>query len=123
MRRQQTSLQVQWRGEKAGPWGLFKSLMYPPAHVQHNFLQEFWGYNFAFKISWPGAHIPPPIGLLLWSPWRPRGKSFRGSLKGSLPRTANNYKRTNTGDFPGGLVVRTPCFQYRGRRFDPWLGN
>ena len=26
-------------------------------------------------------------------------------------------------NFPGGPVVKTPCFQRRGRRFDPWLGN
>ena len=24
-------------------------------------------------------------------------------------------------DFPGGLVIKTPCFQCRGHRFDPWL--
>ena len=26
-------------------------------------------------------------------------------------------------EFPGGPVVRTLCFQCRGHRFDPWLGN
>ena len=26
-------------------------------------------------------------------------------------------------DFPGGPVVKTPCFHYRGHGFDPWLGN
>ena len=26
-------------------------------------------------------------------------------------------------DFPGGLVVKTPCFQCRGCRFDSWSGN
>ena len=26
-------------------------------------------------------------------------------------------------DFPGSPVVKTPCFQYRGCRFDPWSGN
>ena len=26
-------------------------------------------------------------------------------------------------DFPGGPVVKTPCFPCRGREFDPWLGN
>ena len=26
-------------------------------------------------------------------------------------------------DFPGGPVIKTLCFQCRGRRFDPWSGN
>ena len=26
-------------------------------------------------------------------------------------------------NFPGGLVVKTPCFQCRGHRFDPWSGK
>ena len=26
-------------------------------------------------------------------------------------------------DFPGGPVVKTPCFHCRGHGFDPWLGH
>ena len=26
-------------------------------------------------------------------------------------------------EFPGGPVVRTPCFHCRGPGFDPWSGN
>ena len=26
-------------------------------------------------------------------------------------------------DFPGGPVVKTPHFQCKGHRFDPWSGN
>ena len=26
-------------------------------------------------------------------------------------------------DFPGGPVVKTPCFHCRGLRFNPWPGN
>ena len=26
-------------------------------------------------------------------------------------------------EFPGDLVVRTPCFQCPGPRFNPWSGN
>ena len=26
-------------------------------------------------------------------------------------------------DFPGGPLVKTPCFQCREHGFDPWLGN
>ena len=27
------------------------------------------------------------------------------------------------GDFPGSPVVKTPCFQCKGRGFHPWSGN
>ena len=33
-----------------------------------------------------------------------------------------DFKRLVT-DFPGGPVVKTPCFHCRGHGFDPWLGN
>ena len=26
-------------------------------------------------------------------------------------------------DFPGAPAAKTPCFQSRGPRFNPWLGN
>ena len=26
-------------------------------------------------------------------------------------------------DFPGGPLVKTLCFQCKGRKLDPWLGN
>ena len=32
-------------------------------------------------------------------------------------------KKKKFRDFPGGPAVRTPCFHYRGQRFNPWLGN
>ena len=32
-------------------------------------------------------------------------------------------QNTGVGDFPGGPVVKTPCSQCRGSRFDPWSGN
>ena len=32
-------------------------------------------------------------------------------------------KRSGLWDFPGGPVVKTPCFHCRGHRFDPWSGN
>ena len=31
--------------------------------------------------------------------------------------------QTILGDFPGGPVVKTLCFQYKGHRFDPWSGE
>ena len=33
------------------------------------------------------------------------------------------YKILSIGDFPGGPVVKTPHFHYRGHRFNPWSGN
>ena len=33
------------------------------------------------------------------------------------------HLRTCLGDFPGGPVVRTLCFQCRGCGFDPRMGN
>ena len=34
-----------------------------------------------------------------------------------------NSKNQELRDFPVGPVVKTPCFQCRGRRFDPWWGT
>ena len=34
-----------------------------------------------------------------------------------------DVKRYDYWDFPGGPVVKTPSFQCRGPRFDPWSGN
>ena len=53
------------------------------------------------------AHLPRPQ--------QPR----RGHLRG-LMVTA---KYGLGGDFPGGPVVKTLCFYFRGHRFDPWSGN
>jgi len=32
-------------------------------------------------------------------------------------------KYTRIGAFPGGPVVKTPDFYFRGHKFDPWLSN
>ena len=34
-----------------------------------------------------------------------------------------HFKIINSGDFPGGSVVRTQCFHCQGLRFNPWSGN
>ena len=34
-----------------------------------------------------------------------------------------HYLKVTKGDFPGGPVVKTPCFQCRGCRFHPWSGT
>ena len=33
---------------------------------------------------------------------------------------SKNLEINEGGDFPGGPVVKTPCFYCRGHRFDPW---
>ena len=39
-------------------------------------------------------------------------------------RTSLGWLRSSiTGEFPGGPVVRTPCFHCREHRFNPWSGN
>ena len=35
----------------------------------------------------------------------------------------NPIKKWAEGDFPGGPVVKTLCFQCRGHGFNPWWGN
>ena len=32
-------------------------------------------------------------------------------------------KESTDWDFPGGPGAKTPCLQWRGYRFNPWLGN
>ena len=34
-----------------------------------------------------------------------------------------DIKRVEYRDFPGGPMVRTPCFHCRGQGFHPWWGN
>ena len=56
-----------------------------------------------------GAEIRSPLFAFLISHFMPH---FRGATVKSL-----------SGDFPGGPVVKTPCAQSRGPRFDPWSEN
>ena len=37
--------------------------------------------------------------------------------------TGGIYKRVEGRDFPGGSMVKTPHFQCRGWRFNPWPGT
>ena len=38
-------------------------------------------------------------------------------------RVTYKLKSISCVEFPGGLVTKTPCFQCRGPRFNPWSGN
>ena len=45
-------------------------------------------------------------------------------LKGKyIAWSANTGKEERSQDFPSGPVVRTPHFQCRGHRFNPWSEN
>ena len=35
----------------------------------------------------------------------------------------HSLKNRQCGDFPDSPVAKTPCFQRRGPRLEPWLGN
>ena len=48
-------------------------------------------------------------------------KQFSYSWLVGWPRT--NFKNFKFWEFPGGPVVRTPCFHCRGHGFNPGLGN
>ena len=50
---------------------------------------------------------------------------FRGGKDGHR-RQAGGVKtkvQDRLGDFSGSAEVKTPHFQHRGHRFDPWSGN
>ena len=55
-----------------------------------------------------------------------------GQIKPFLPQCLQYIKHSHIlfqtknltfREFPGGPVVKTPYFCYRGCEFDPWLGN
>ena len=46
-----------------------------------------------------------------------------GSLCKRMNPELTPYTKINSRDFPGGPVVKTPCFQCKERRLDPWSGN
>lgn len=43
--------------------------------------------------------------------------------KVSVVDTGQDFKSERSKDFPGRPVVKTPHFQCKGHKFDPWLGN
>ena len=42
---------------------------------------------------------------------------------GEVEKKKERNSRRDEGDFPGGPLDKTPCFQCRGPEFDPWSGN
>ena len=76
-----------------------------------------------------------PFGGDFWLMWLPRhgwaweASGLVGKVGGhlaclsALDRADGLFKKRKLWDFPGGLVVQTPCFHCRGRWFYPWWGN
>ena len=50
-------------------------------------------------------------------------KSYVGVGEGSNEIASKNVKTGNEQDLPGGPVVKTPSYQIRGPRFNPWSGS
>ena len=67
------------------------------------------GANLWSQAGW-GLH-PGPGNLLSYEVGRP------------LRATLQVWSQVQTGNFPTGAAVKTPCFHCRRHRFDPWLGN
>ena len=64
--------------------------------------------------------------LVLWLyPLCPSGWCFPGILPQASALTLQSSLKIKPrlGNFLGSPVVKTPCFQCRGRGFDPWVGN
>ena len=67
------------------------------------------------------------LGLLLEAGPRERELSIslgEGLLVQKIGHSIHSFiHSTNLRDFPGGPVVKTPCFHCKGHRFDPWSWN
>ena len=72
-------------------------------------------------------HIPDQLyqNLCGWDPDIAFGKALQ--IIPCVVKVENHCsihpKKNFPWDFPGGPVVKTPCFQCRGRAFDPSSGN
>ena len=53
--------------------------------------------------------------------WKREGQCIQDQTTSGAHR--NWRHKTNIKDFPGSQVVKTPCFQCRGRGFNPWSGS
>ena len=105
----------------------FRHLQLSNQPFQHPPNSQLWGSE-----ELPGIFPILPLNRL--------GETFLQIGNGSLPAlndaaatlsvlNATNIKQPLPGnikafqDSPGSPVVKTPCFQFRGLGFDPWLGN
>ena len=70
-------------------------------------LDRMWGSGKSGRASWPSLRDASETFSNPEYVQSAVGHAFRNSLQ----------------DFPGGPVVKTPCFHCRGHGFDPWLGK
>ena len=74
-----------------------------------------------FSYDMPGTVISPEYTMV---------NKTKSLLSGSLPSLWGDREdkgerriRRQRGEFPGCPVVKTPCLQSRGHRFNPWVGK
>ena len=84
-------------------------------------LFSHWGW-WSRGLSLLGCHVdhevhhPVAVGKFIVIPGNELDKAvIEGNASPSI--------ESGCWEFPGGPVVRTPRFHYRGPRFNPWLGN
>ena len=94
------------------------------------------GHSSALWFTYLTATLAkmPSLTLILLSnagrwtsmdPWRMRD----GALRWAFNKGKHSFSwpwfdlKPWTWDFPGGLVVKTLCFQHRGHEFNPWSGK
>ena len=85
----------------------------------HGFGNHVDAHISQISFSFPSIHLST---CLLDSSTRKPYSHLISNSTPSKPNSLSFFKNTNNRDFPGGPVVRTPCFHCRGPRFDLWLG-
>ena len=85
---------------------------------------EYWsGLPFPSPGGLPDPGIEPGSPALRADtlPSAPAGKSIQGVVIVTIKciLCSVSFRLLKSGDFPGGPVVKTPCFECRGLEFDP----
>ena len=90
----------------------------PPGSPIHGIFQarvlEWVAIFFSRGSSWPRDRT--------WVSHTAGWRFYHLSPQGS-PHNKSLAEKHEVTDFPGGPVVKTPCFWCRGRKFDPWSGR
>ena len=97
-----------------------------------------WQVNHKLPHADSRRHRVPPSSRFLWlesssdasrywaAPRKGCSSQSSPSSRHSSSPTAGlklSFQIKSYWDFPGNLVVKTPCFHSREHGFDPWLGN
>ena len=84
--------------------------------------QNWLAHCLSHRVRLSGRRLPS--ACISRDPPRMSNNCFQGlgiPEEGQMQHTSPS--KPERVDFPGGPVVKTPCCQCRGPRFDPWLGN